>query len=141
MSYLSAELQQCLHEADDRRCAYCQTAETNTGHPMTVDHIMPRSLGGLTIFDNLCFACRSCNQFKGQTITAADPLTGKIVPLYHPRQQTWSKHFAWTESGILLMGLTEVGRATIIALKINNPVIVDARSRWVSVGWHPPGHD
>jgi|GEM_PF-5865289 len=87
MSYLSAELQQCLREADDRRCAYCQTAETNTGHPMTVDHITPRSHGGLTIFDNLCFACRSCNQFKGQTMTATDPLTGKIVPLYHPRQQ------------------------------------------------------
>jgi hypothetical protein len=37
-----------------------------------------------------------------------------------------------------LMGLTAIGRATIIALNIHNEVIVDARRRWVSVGWHPP---
>ena len=36
------------------------------------------------------------------------------------------------------MGLTAVGRATIVALNMNNAVIVYARRRWVSVGWHPP---
>jgi hypothetical protein len=34
--------------------------------------------------------------------------------------------------------LTAIGRATIIALNTNNEVIVDARRRWVGVGWHPP---
>jgi hypothetical protein len=44
----------------------------------------------------------------------------------------------WDESGALLVGLTSIGRATIIALNMNNPVIVAVRHRWVSVGWHPP---
>jgi len=38
-----------------------------------------------------------------------------------------------------VVGLTAIGRATIVALKMNNEVIVDARRRWVSAGWHPPG--
>jgi hypothetical protein len=31
-----------------------------------------------------------------------------------------------------------VARATIVALNRNNPIIVDVRRYWVSVGWHPP---
>jgi hypothetical protein len=83
-------------------------------------------------------ACRRCNEFKGQATTARDPLTNQIVPLFHPRTQTWSEHFAWDASGTRVIGLTATGRATVIALNMNNAVIVDARRRWVSVGWHPP---
>jgi len=35
-------------------------------------------------------------------------------------------------------GLTAIGRATAAALRINNAVIVFARSRWAINGWHPP---
>jgi hypothetical protein len=34
--------------------------------------------------------------------------------------------------------LTRCGRATVIALKLNNFFAVTARSAWVSAGWHPP---
>lgn len=137
--YYNAELRQRLLEADDRCCAYCQTTEANSGQLMTVDHIIPESKGGETEFDNLCFACRRCNEFKGATVEITDPLSDKIMPLFHPRQQRWDDHFAWNMSSIRLVGLTAVGRATIIALNMNNEVIIDARQRWVSVGWHPPG--
>jgi hypothetical protein len=30
------------------------------------------------------------------------------------------------------------GRATVDALKLNNPEIVAARVLWVGAGWHPP---
>ena len=40
----------------------------------------------------------------------------------------------WTE----IIGLTATGRATIAALRLNNPEIVAARSLWVQAGWHPP---
>lgn len=138
MSFLPADLRDRLLEADNRHCAYCYTTEANTGQPMTVDHIVPQSQGGETILENLCFACRRCNEFKGSTVSAQDPLTGEIVALFHPRQQKWADHFQWDETGTLLIGLTAAGRATTIALNMNNPVIVDARRRWVSVGWHPP---
>jgi hypothetical protein len=83
MSYLSADLRDRLLEADDRHCAYCYTTEANTGQPMTVDHITPQAQGGETTFGNLCFACRRCNEFKGNTTSARDPLTSETTPLFH----------------------------------------------------------
>lgn len=139
--YLSAVLREQLLAADDRRCAYCHTTEANTGQPMTVDHIIPQSQGGPTEFENLCFACWRCNEFKGAAILARDPLTGEEVPLFNPRAQKWHEHFAWDAEGTHLVGLTPVGRATIVAVNMNNAVIVDARRRWVSIGWHPPEDD
>ena len=138
MSYLSTELRDQLLEVDNRHCAYCYTTEANTGQPMVVDHIIPQGRGGETSFENLCFACRRCNEFKGTITNAQDPLTGETVPLFHPRQQAWSNHFQWDDSGALLIGLTSTGQATVVALNMNNSVITEARRRWVSVGWHPP---
>lgn len=105
---------------------------------MTLDHIVPEAQGGPTTFDNLCFACRRCNEFKGSSTQAHDPLTDEIVSLFHPRIQKWNDHFTWNASGTHMIGLTAIGRATVLALNMNNPVIVAARRRWVSVGWHPP---
>lgn len=138
MSYLPTNLHYRLVEADNRHCVYCYTSEANTGQPMSVDHIIPQAQGGDTIFENLCFACRRCNEFKGSATHAQDPLTDETVMLFHPRQHQWIDHFQWDETGTLLIGLTTIGRATIVALNMNNSIIVDARRRWVSVGWHPP---
>ncbi len=105
---------------------------------MTVDHILPGSQGGTTTYENLCFACRRCNEFKGDHTTAQDPLSEDTVPLFHPRQDIWNDHFAWDDSGVFLVGVTAIARATIVVLNMNNPVIVAVRRRWIKVGWHPP---
>lgn len=138
-TYLSAELRHRLVEADDHRCAYCQTTQANTGQPMVVDHIIPEAQGGQTEFGNLCFACRRCNEFKGSTIRTRHPHTDEMVSIFHPRQHTWTDHFTWDAPGVRLIGLTAIGQATVMVLNLNNGVIVAARRRWVSVGWHPPG--
>lgn len=39
------------------------------------------------------------------------------------------------------MGLTACGRATVLALQLNNAYAVTVRQAWVSVGWHPPVED
>ena len=44
----------------------------------------------------------------------------------------------WEQAGIHLIGLTATGRATVVALDMNNPLILFARRRWVNAGWHPP---
>jgi len=49
----------------------------------------------------------------------------------------WSEHFAWNEASLHILGLTAIGRATVVALKMNNFVIVDARRNWVRLGWRP----
>lgn len=49
-----------------RRDAYtCQYCGRNGGERMTIDHVIPRSLGGRTIWENVVSACRACNVKKG----------------------------------------------------------------------------
>ena len=51
-----------------RRDAYtCQYCGRNSGERMTIDHVIPRSLGGRTIWENVVSACRTCNVKKGNT--------------------------------------------------------------------------
>ncbi|MBL1176773.1 HNH endonuclease [Pantanalinema sp. GBBB05] len=136
--YISESLKTQIRECDRDRCCYCLTSEANSGIPMSFDHIQPQSKGGNTSFENVCLACRSCNEYKSDSTEAQDPLTGEIVPLFNPRAQQWSEHFVWSLDATRVEGQTPVGRATIAALRMNNPVIVAARSRWVISGWHPP---
>ena len=137
-TYLPESLRLQIETADRQRCCYCLTSEANSGIPMTYDHIQPRSKGGDTSFENICLACRSCNEFKGNLTQAIDPVTAELVPLFHPRRQQWSEHFIWSADGTRIEGLTVIGRATVVALRMNHPVIIGARRRWVSSGWHPP---
>lgn len=137
-TYIPETLKNKILDSDRRRCCYCLTTEANSGIPMTYDHIQPLSKGGKTNFENLCLACRSCNEFKSDSIEAVDPLTGETVPIFNPRTQTWSNHFTWSEDSTKVEGLTAIGRATIVALRMNNPVITVARRRWTVSGWHPP---
>lgn len=43
---------------DSSRCCYCGA------HAATIDHVFPRSRGGLDTWDNLVAACYACNQRK-----------------------------------------------------------------------------
>jgi hypothetical protein len=137
-TYISESLKTQVEQADHQRCCYCLTSQANSGIPMTHDHILPRSKGGDTSFQNLCLACRTCNEFKSDTIQANDPLTGEPVPLFNPRLQKWTEHFAWSFDSTKVEGLTAIGRATTVALRMNNAIIVAARWRWAINGWHPP---
>jgi 5-methylcytosine-specific restriction endonuclease McrA len=47
---------------DGYTCQYCGR---NSGERMTIDHVLPRSLGGRTIWENVVSACRACNLRKG----------------------------------------------------------------------------
>lgn len=88
--------------------------------------------------DNLCLACPTCNCYKAHRQTAPDPSTEQTVALFHPHQQSWTDHFAWSEESTEIVGLTPVGRATIFALRMNRPQLVRVRRMWVRMGEHPP---
>jgi 5-methylcytosine-specific restriction endonuclease McrA len=45
-------------------CAYCNEALTRKNGSCTIDHIIPRAVGGISIPDNLTIACRACNSEK-----------------------------------------------------------------------------
>ncbi len=120
------------------RCGYCLTAEEVTGFPLEIDHLLPEAQGGQTTEENLWLACSTCNTYKSDRISAVDPLTGDSVALFNPRLHRWREHFGWTETGDYVVGQTAIGRATVIALKLNHPIVVYARRLWVRFGVHPP---
>lgn len=138
MASVSQSIRQQVILDANQCCEYCQTQQRLTGMPLVIDHIIPRSMGGRSDRPNLAASCYRCNEFKGVRTMAIDPLTGEQVALFHPRQQTWIEHFAWTEAGILIAGLTVTGRATVDALKLNNEYVVESRKIWVAENWHPP---
>jgi hypothetical protein len=58
--------------------------------------------------------------------------------LFNPRRQRWSRHFNWSADGVMIVGRTVCGRATVAALNLNNLVAITVRQNWVAAGWHPP---
>lgn len=48
---------------DDNQCQYC--GSTPGQKDLTIDHVVPRSKGGRTTWDNVALACCSCNSKKG----------------------------------------------------------------------------
>ena len=137
-AYIPVELQRQIRTHFRNCCAYCRTAEALTVAIFEFEHIVPRSVGGSTVFDNLCLFCPTCNRYKATLQAALDPTTEQTVPLFHPHRQSWKEHFTWSEDGTKLVGLSPIGRATIAVLKINRPQLIRVRRMWVKVGEHPP---
>ena len=136
--YIPVELQQQIRTQFANCCAYCHTIEALTVTTFEYEHITPRSAGGQTVFKNLCLACPTCNRYKASRQDAIDPTTQEHVPLFHPQQQQWIEHFTWNEDHTELVALSAMGRATIVALKMNRPQIIRVRQMWVKLGEHPP---
>jgi hypothetical protein len=65
-------------------------------------------------------------------------VSGERVPLYHPRKHAWRAHFAWNEERTRALGLTAIGRATIVALDLNRTGVVNLRRVPYAFGEHPP---
>jgi 5-methylcytosine-specific restriction endonuclease McrA len=65
---------------DRDTCQYCgiQPGRAN----LTIDHVLPRSQGGLTLWDNVVTACRECNRKKG----GRTPEQAHMVLMTKPRQ-------------------------------------------------------
>jgi hypothetical protein len=131
-------LRQAVRERARGRCEYCLMSEALSGIRCQVDHITPRARHGATTAENLCLACVACNGHKHARAHARDPASGEAGLLFHPRQHSWDGHFAWNVEGTEIIGLTPTGRATVVALNMNDPLIVSARALWVGCGAHPP---
>ncbi len=139
--YIPREIQTAVVRRAISRCEYCLSDERLVGIPFEIEHILHRSRSGETVLDNLALACSRCSRHKSNRIQLTDPLDQKAVPLFHPRQQKWGDHFAWSDDGMLITGLTDIGRATVEALQMNHPLIIEARRNWIILELHPPSID
>lgn len=64
---------------DGFHCQYCKKMFSHKA--LTVDHVLPKSLGGKTTWENLVAACKPCNQSKKNN--------KKIVPKKKPIRPTY----------------------------------------------------
>ena len=119
-------------------CEYCYSQFSYSSDPFNAEHIIPKSKGGLTEFDNLAAACFGCNGKKWQLTQASDPLTGHMAELYHPRRDLWEAHFRWSYDFKYLIGLTPTGRATVELLGLNRDGVVNLRALLRMHNLHPP---
>lgn len=119
-------------------CEYCRSRVDFATQSFSVEHIIPVSRGGETTLDNLALACPGCNGHKYTKTEAPDPVDGTVVPLYNPRQQRWQDHFRWHEDFTCIVGLTPTGRATVSALQMNRPGVMNMRRALFALGLHPP---
>jgi len=118
------------------RCEYCLLQDRAEWLQFQIDHIISLKHGGSTVSENLAWSCFPCNSYKGPNIAGIDPVTGKLMPLFHPRRDRWSEHFQW--NGPILVGLSPVARATIQVLWMNHPRTVALRAALIEEGDFPP---
>ena len=96
MARISDRVRQQVEERAQGRCEYCQTQQVIVVS-MEIDHIIPESVGGETVLENLCLACIGCNGFKLDFLTGLDPETEVETSLFNPRTQDWYDHFQWLQ--------------------------------------------
>jgi hypothetical protein len=137
-THLPAALKQAVFERAHGCCEYCVSQVKYSPDPFSGEHIIPRSRGGTDDLENLALSCLGCNYKKYISIDAIDPLTGERVPLFHPRRDQWSEHFAWGDDFTLIYGITPTGRATVEKLELNREGLVNLRRVLVAFKKHPP---
>jgi len=135
---VSAANRRRILELASGRCEYCRLPESHSPNSFAVDHIQPRSRQGDDEIENLALSCPGCNGAKYNKTQAIDPATDALVPLFHPRNQSWNDHFGWSDDDLRVVGLTETGRATIAALDLNREGVVNLREVLIPRGLHPP---
>lgn len=63
------EIRKKVWEKSDKKCFYCRVEMVfkgrRNGKFMTMDHLIPKSLGGKLTEDNIVAACLACNKARG----------------------------------------------------------------------------
>ena len=75
-----------IYARDHGRCQYCDRPVAR--REGTYDHVVPKSRGGDTQWDNIVLACRPCNQKKGSMTPTEAGLVLHAHPT-RPRVNTW----------------------------------------------------
>jgi len=130
-----ARLRKQVRERAARCCEYCLIREDDAGLPHVPDHIVACKHGGATALSNLAWSCFLCNQLKGSDVASVDLETGRIVRLFHPRQDKWTAHFRL--DGARILPLTSIGRVTEHLLQLNHPRTVEMRQALIKAGRYP----
>jgi 5-methylcytosine-specific restriction endonuclease McrA len=93
---------------DKHRCVYCGKKFHESG--LTLDHVHPKSRGGLATPENLVTSCMTCNQLKGDRTPEEArmpllnnnrkiPLDGAVMIHYSDENPSWKKYLFYSDEG------------------------------------------
>ncbi len=116
-------------------CEYCKIHEDDMYLAYEIDHIISLKHGGGNELSNLAYACPVCNQHKGSDLTTFIDTYDNIVPLFHPRKDSWEEHFKVDFGEIL--PLSDIGKATIKLLQMNDVDMIILRRVLYESGRYP----
>ena len=83
---------------DHNHCQYC--GRKCPTRDLSIDHVLPLSRGGKSVWDNVVCACLPCNARKGSRLLALSGLTlikTPIKPRWHPLMKLGIGRQAWFE--------------------------------------------
>jgi hypothetical protein len=130
---MDAATRQLVRRRAGHRCEYCRLPQDAAPYvTFHIEHIRARQHQGDDDPSNLANACPDCNAKKGPNLTTISPDRGEIVALFNPRVHVWDEHFAMV--GPEIVGLTEIGRATVRLLDMNEDERVVMRAELQAEG-------
>ncbi len=102
-----------------------------------LEHIIPHKHGGSDSPANRAFACLHCNRHKGTDLAGIDWATSRtrLIRLFNPRRHVWDYHFAF--DGTRIVAKTRIGRVTVEALQMNDPLMLAIRRELIDEGEFP----
>lgn len=115
--YTPTELRREVGERAGFRCEYCRLPERAAMVKFQIEHIIALKHHGLTISENLAYACPICNANKGTDIGTVLSGSDALVPFFNPRKHRWPDHFELVDGEILPK--TAIGEATVKILEFN----------------------
>ncbi len=123
---MDATTRELVRHRAGHRCEYCRLPQAAAPYiAIHVEHVRAKQHHGGDEAENLALACPYCNRFKGPNLSAIDPETGTVVPVFNPRTQSWQEHFVFVRGEIV--GRTPVGRATAALLNMNEEPRLEMR--------------
>jgi len=124
---MDSPTRELVRQRANGRCEYCGLPQHAAPFfRFHIEHIRARQHQGADDPSNLALACPDCNAKKGPNLTTVSPDTGRIIELFNPRIHRWEEHFALV--GAEIVGVSEIGRATVQLLDMNEPERIIVRA-------------
>lgn len=91
---------------DKYTCQFCKDKPPTSD--LTLDHVLPRSMGGKTTWENIVTSCKKCNEIKGNNhkiVPKVMPVKPSYYQLIAERQkypiaindEYWQAHLGWPD--------------------------------------------
>jgi hypothetical protein len=135
LTYISAELRRLVIARAERLCEYCLIHQDDSFFGCEIDHIVSEKHGGLTVAENLAYACLVCNRNKGTDLGSVWGPSSSLVRFFNPRLDVWSDHFSL--DGSVIRPITPIGSVTERILRLNEIERLLERDALRALGRYP----